>query len=141
MPSLWHMSAVATTRYLDSAVLELTPAAVASGWYQEADIIDALESLQVDVDRLAVSRMFLATHPNEDVQTLQDRDTFVAFTQDLERKLYRVGPNCETWPNNFTEIVIRALNLARNLGQPCTIFVHILVDENGVSKNDFMALA
>ena len=91
MPSLWHMSAVATTRYLDSAVLELTPAAVASGWYQEADIIDALESLQVDVDRLAVSRMFLATHPNEDVQTLQDRDPFVAFTQEA---FHRAVSNC-----------------------------------------------
>jgi hypothetical protein len=22
----------------------------------------------------------------------------------LERKLYRVGPNCETWPNSLTEI-------------------------------------
>ena len=85
------MSAVATTRYLDSAVLEPTPAAVASGWYQEGDIIDALESLQVDVDRLAISRMFIATHPNENVQTLQDRDPSVALTQEA---FHRAVSNC-----------------------------------------------
>ena len=87
------MSAVATTRFLDSAVLELTPAAVASGWYQEADIIDALESLQVDVDRLAVSRMFLATHPNEDVQTLQDRDPY-AYAPFTQEAFHRAVSNC-----------------------------------------------
>jgi hypothetical protein len=43
------------------------------------------------------------------------------FTE-CKQKLYRVGPNCETWPNTLTEIPIRALKLARNLGQPCTIF-------------------
>jgi hypothetical protein len=36
---------------------------------------------------------------------------------------HRVGPNCEAWPNTLTESPIRALKLAHNLGQPCTIFV------------------
>jgi hypothetical protein len=40
-----------------------------------------------------------------------------------KRKSYRVGPNCETWPNILTKIPIKALKLAHNLGQPCTIFV------------------
>ena len=82
IPSLWHLSAVATTRFLDSALSELTPAAVASGWFQEGDIVDALYALQADVDRLAVSRVYIATHPNADVQTMQDRDPTQFFTQE-----------------------------------------------------------
>ena len=81
IPSLWHLSAVATTRFLDSALSELTPAATASG-FQEVDIVDALYALQADVDRLAVSRMYIATHPNADVQTMQDRDPTQFFTQE-----------------------------------------------------------
>ena len=82
IPSLWHLSAVATTRFLDSALSELTPAAVASGWFQEGDIVDALYALQADVDRLAISRVYIATHPNEDVQTLQSRHPKNVFTQE-----------------------------------------------------------
>jgi hypothetical protein len=82
IPSLWHLSAVAAPRFLDSALLELTPAAVASGWFQEGDIVDALEILQVDVYSLALSRMYIATHPNADVQTMQDRDPTLFLTQE-----------------------------------------------------------
>ena len=82
IPSLWHLSAVATTRFLDSALSELTPAAVASGWFQEIDIVDVLYALQDDVDRLAVSRMYIATHPNADVETMQDRDPTQFLTQE-----------------------------------------------------------
>jgi hypothetical protein len=83
IPSLWHLSAVATTRFLDSALSELTPAAVASGCFQEGDIVDALYALQVDVDRLAISRMCMARHPNEDVQTLQSCHPTNVFTQEV----------------------------------------------------------
>ena len=40
-----------------------------------------------------------------------------------KRKVFRVGPSCETWPNTLPEIPLRVLKLAHNLGQPCTTFV------------------
>ena len=84
IPSLWDLCAAATTHSLESALSELTPAAVASGWFQEGAIVDALHTLQSDVARLSLSRMYIASHPNEDVQALQDRDPFshMFFTQE-----------------------------------------------------------
>ena len=44
-----------------------------------------------------------------------------------QRPLARVGQGwpelCETWPDTLAENPMRALTLAQNLGQPCTIFV------------------
>jgi hypothetical protein len=33
-----------------------------------------------------------------------------------QRKLYRVGPNCETWPNTFTAIPYKSLKVGPQFG-------------------------
>jgi hypothetical protein len=49
---------------------------------------------------------------------------FAPPPEEGEVKLYRVAPNCETWPNTLTENPpTSAVKLAHNLGQPCAIFV------------------
>jgi hypothetical protein len=34
----------------------------------------------------------------------------------VERELYRVGPNCETWPNNLTENPYQSLKVGPQFG-------------------------
>ena len=81
-PSLWSLSAADTIQSLQSALSELEPAAVSSGWFQEGEIVDAIYSLDTDINRLALSRMFLSTHPYEDVHTLQNGHPTNVFTQE-----------------------------------------------------------
>ena len=86
-PSLWSLTAAATIQSLQSALSELEPAAVASGWFQEGEIVDAIYSLDTDINRLALSRMFLSTHPYEDVHTLQNGHPTNVFTQEAFGRL------------------------------------------------------
>jgi hypothetical protein len=40
-----------------------------------------------------------------------------------QRNLYRVGPNCKTWPDSLTEIPYQSLKVAPDLGQPGAILL------------------
>ena len=64
--SLWHMSIAETVETLHNAVLELTPAAVKSGWFQETAMVFAIHELQCDVDNILMQLVFVATHPKEE---------------------------------------------------------------------------
>ena len=64
--SLWHTCVTAIVETLHNAVLELTPAAVKSGWFQEIAMVFAIHELQCDVDNILMQLVFVATHPKEE---------------------------------------------------------------------------
>jgi hypothetical protein len=62
-----HSALIAeTVETLHNAVLELTPAAVKSGWFQETAMVFAIHKLQCDVDNILVQLVFVVTHPKEE---------------------------------------------------------------------------
>ena len=60
------MSIAETVETLHNGVLELTPAAVKSGWFQEIAMVFAIHELLCDVDNILMQLMFVATHPKEE---------------------------------------------------------------------------
>ena len=64
--SLWHMSIAKTVETLHNGVLELTPAAVKSGWFQDIAMVFAIHELLCDVDNILMQLMCVATHPKEE---------------------------------------------------------------------------
>jgi hypothetical protein len=95
---------------LHKAVLELTPAAVKSGWFQESAMVFAIHKLQCDFDNILVQLIYVATHPNEKFNTSGlssqcfTKDQFTIFVSDRVEKtrdlqelvfdtpLFEVGP-------------------------------------------------